>query len=85
MKLISNWQVTRGGKSIDQKAQQYCDETGLDIQQLSAIRKLPLKITIKSTLINKLEAELKKKRICMGNLQDTSTNNMFAKSDPTNG
>ena len=61
MKLISNWQVTRGGKSIHQKAQQYCDETGLDIQQLAAIRKLPLKITIKSTRINKLEAELKKK------------------------
>ena len=63
LKLTSNWQVTRGEKSIHEKVQQYCDEIGHDIQQLAAMRKLPKKITIKSARINKLEAELKKKNM----------------------
>ena len=84
LKLTWNWHVTRGEKSIHQKAQWYCDEIGHDIQQLPAMRKLQRKITIKSAHINKLEAELKE-RICVGNLQDTLTNLMSTKSDPTNG
>ena len=56
------WQVTRGEKSIHQKTQRYCDEIGHDIQQLAAMMKLPRKFT-KSTCINKLEAELKRKNI----------------------
>ena len=63
LKLKSNWQVTRGEKSIHQKVQQYCDELGHDIQQLTAIRKLPQKSTIRSARINKLEAELKRKNM----------------------
>ena len=31
LKLTSNWQVTRGKKSIYQDAQQYCDGIGYDI------------------------------------------------------
>ena len=63
LKLTSNWQVTWGENSIQQKAQQYCDEIGHDIQQLAAMRKLPRKITIKSARINKLEAEIKRKNM----------------------
>ena len=63
LKLTSNWQVTRWEKSIHQKAQRYCDEIGHNIQQLTAMRKLPRKITIKSARINKLEAELKRKNM----------------------
>ena len=58
LKLTSNWQVTWGEKSIHQKAQQYCDEIAHDIQQLAAMGKLPLKFTIKSARINKLETKL---------------------------
>ena len=63
LKLTSNWQVTRGEKSIHQKVQQYSDEIGHDIQQLTVMRKLPQKIIIKSARINKLEAELKRKNM----------------------
>ena len=63
LKLLSNWQVTWGENSIYQKAQQYCDEIGHDIQQLAAMRKLLRKIIIKSAHINKLEAELKRKNM----------------------
>ena len=63
LKLTSNCKVTRGEKSIHQKAQRYCDEIGHVIQQLAAMRKLPRKIIIKSTRINKPEAELKRKNI----------------------
>ena len=61
LKLTSNWQVTRGEKSIHQKAQRYFDEIGHDIQQLAAMKKLTRKNTIKFARINKLEAELKTK------------------------
>ena len=63
LKLTSNLQVTRGEKSIHQKAQEYCDEIGHDIQQLAAMRKLSRKSTIISAFINKLEAELKRKNM----------------------
>ena len=63
LKLTSNWQVTRGKKSIHQKAQRYSDGIVHDIQQLAAMKKLPQKITIKSARINKLEAELKRKNM----------------------
>ena len=62
-KLTSNWQLTRGEKSIHQKAQRHCDEIGHDIHQLAAMGKLLRKITIKSACINKLEAELKRKNL----------------------
>ena len=83
-KLTSNWQVNWGEKSIHQKAQPYYDEIGHDIQQLPAMRKLPWKFTIKSARINKWRRN-SKERICMGNLQNTLTNLMSTKSDPTNG
>ena len=63
LKLTSYWQVTRGEKSIHQKGQRYCDETGHDIQQLAAMKKLPRKSIIKSARIKNLEAELKRKNI----------------------
>ena len=63
LELTSNWQVTRGEKSIHQKAQQCYNEIGHDIQQLAAMRKLPLIFTIKSSRINKLEAGLKRKNM----------------------
>ena len=63
LKLTTNWQVTCGEKFMHQKAQQYCDETGHDIQQLATMRKLLWKITIKSARINKLEAEPKRKNM----------------------
>ena len=61
LKLTSNWQVTRGEKSIHQKAQRYFHEIVHDIQQLAAMKKLTRKNTIKFARINKLEAELKTK------------------------
>ena len=60
LKLTSNWHVTQGKKSIHQKAHQYCNETGHDIQQSATMRKLPWKFPIKSARINRLEAKLKR-------------------------
>ena len=84
LKLTTNWQVACGEKFMHQKAQQYCDETGHDIQQLATMRKLLWKITIKSALSTNWRWN-PKERICMGNLQNTLTKLMSTKGDPTNG
>ena len=84
LEVTSNWQVTCGEKSMHQKAQQYCDETGHDIQQLATMRKLLWKITIKSALSTNWRWN-PKERIYMGNLQNTLTKLMSTKGDSTNG
>ena len=61
MKLTSNLKATREKKTTGQKAHQYCDEIGHGIQQLTAMRKLLWKFTIKSASIDKVEAKIKKR------------------------
>ena len=73
LKLTSNWQVTRGGKSIHQKAQRCRDEIGHDIQQFCQI------CTYQQT------GGRTQKKECTGILKNSLTNLMLTKSDPTNG
>ena len=46
--LLSDWQFTRGAKSIHAMAQSYCQELNLEIQQLSTLNKNQRKYQLKT-------------------------------------
>ena len=85
--LASNWQFTRGVKSIHAKASKYCQELQLDYNNLRVKTKPQRKSTIKTTRIKQRTEELEQKPthgqfVCHLNeaTVDKTTSNLWLKS-----
>jgi len=63
LNLVSDWQVTRGVKSIHEMAQNYSQELDLDIQQISTLQKQQRKNQIKKNRTNMKVETLKSKNL----------------------
>ena len=61
--LASNWQFSRGAKSIHNMAQSYCQELQLEIQELTQNNKQQRKSKLKKFRLDKLVNELKNKNL----------------------
>ena len=61
LRNVSDWQHTRGDKSIHHKASVYCRELNIDYQQLQQMSKTTVKSTIKKNQITSLVNELHQK------------------------
>lgn len=58
LQLVSDWQLTRGEKSIHIKSQNYCAELGIELEAIKEIPKQQRKANIKSKQITKNVNEL---------------------------
>ena len=58
---VSDWQHTRGDKSIHHKASKYCRELGINYEQIEQMSKPAVKNTIKKNQIKLLVEELRQK------------------------
>jgi len=58
LQTSSNWQLTRGEKSIHQRSQTYCGEINSDVNEMTELSKQQRKAKIKTARITKLKEEL---------------------------
>ena len=63
LSMVSDWQTTRGAKSIHQMAQTYCQELELEIEQISTLSKQQQKNKIKNSRTDMKVETLKSKNL----------------------
>lgn len=87
LQTASNWQFTRGEKSIHAKAAKYCQEIGLDYDQTQALSKQQLKDSVKKNRVRSMANQLCRKQLhgqyfrkLEENHIDTKTSNSWLKS-----